>query len=183
MDLFTHVLSAVPEGRMIGIDMQMALQTGIQLFNAVVLFVLLRYILYKPVSAFLQKRADRVKSQMDQAALDMEAADLLKLEYKENLSNIEQERTEILDVAHKSAEKKSKDMVLGAKHEADAARKEAELDILHQQELAYDSLKHHVIELSSAMASKIMAHVVDEAAQDRLFEEALHELEGATWSK
>ena len=183
MDQLIHVLSAAPPGRMIGIDMQMVLQTGIQLFNAVILFVLLRHILYKPVSAFLKKRADRVKAEMDQAVLDMQEADLLKAEYKENLSNIEQERAEILDVAHKSAAQKSKDMVLGAKQEADAARKEAELDILHQQEQAYDSLKHHVIELSSAMAAKIMTHVVDEAAQDRLFEEALHELEGATWPK
>jgi len=168
---------------MLGIDAQMVVQTVIQLFNAALLFLFLFFILYKPVRAFLQKRADKVKTQMERAAHDMAAADLLKAQYKENLSNIESERVEILDTAHRSATQKSKGIVDEARGEAEAARKQAQLDISHQQEQARDALKIHVIELSSAMASKIVSHVLDEAAQDRLFDEALRELEEVTWPR
>ena len=178
-----QILTAVPDGRMIGIDMQMVMQTAIQLLNAIILFAFLFFILYKPVRAFLQKRSDKVQSQLERAAQDMSLADQLKAQYTESLLGIEGERDEILDAAHKSASEKGKDIVEEAKHEAEAARKQAELDILHQQEQVQSALKHHVIELSSAMASKIVSHVMNEATQDLLFAEALRELEDTTWPK
>jgi len=176
-------LSAPPPGHVFGLDAQMLASTIMQILNAVVLFALLFFILYKPVREMLKKRAERIQSQMERAEQDMNEADLLKAQYKENLSHIEEERVEILGAAHKSATQKSKGIVEEAKSEAEAAKKQARLDIMHQEEQARAALKMHVIELSSAMATKIVSHTIDREAQDRLFDEALRELEGATWPR
>ena len=44
-----------------------------------------------------------------------------------------------------------------------------------------DALRLQVISLSSVMAGKILAHEMDQATQDRLFAEALAELENTPW--
>ena len=178
-----QVISAVPEGRVFGLDAQMLASTVMQILNALILFGLLFFILYKPVRKMLQKRAEKIKSQMERAERDMNEADLLRTQYKENLSNIEGERVEILDAAHRSATQKSKGIVDEAKSEAEAAKRQAQQDILHQQAQAHAALKLHVIELSSAMASKIVSHVIDPEVQDKLFEDALRELEDAPWPR
>ena len=178
-----QVLSAVPEGRVFGLDAQMLASTIMQIVNAVVLFGLLFFILYKPVGAVLRKRTENIRSQLERAEQDMNRADLLKAQYTENLSHIEDERAEILDAAHKSAAQKSKSIVDEAKSEAETVKRQAQQDIAHQQEQARESLKLHMIELSSAMASKIVSHVIDREVQDRLFDEALRELEDATWPR
>lgn len=178
-----QVLSAVPEGRLFGLDAQMLANTAIQIVNSLILFGLLFFILYKPVRAILQKRREKIQSQLERAEQDMSQAQSLKVQYTENLSHIEDERTEILDAAQKSAAQKGRDIVEEAKSEADTVKKQAQQDILHQQEQARESLKLHVIELSSAMASKIVSHVIDREVQDRLFDEALRELEDATWPR
>jgi len=178
-----QVLTAVPEGRVFGLDAQMFASTIMQILNAVVLFGLLFFILYKPVRTALQKRTEKIKSQLDRAEQDMSQAESLKAQYAENLSHIEDERLEILDAAQKSAMQKGRDIVDGAKSEADTVKRQAQQVILHQQEQVRDSLRLHVIELSSAMASKIVSHVIDREVQDRLFDEALRELEEATWPK
>jgi len=178
-----QVLSAVPEGRVFGLDAQMLASTVMQIVNAIVLFGLLFFILYKPVRGALQKRTEKIRSQLERAEQDMNQADMLKAQYTENLSHIEGERAEILDAAHKDAAQKSKNIVDEAKSEAATVKRQAQQDIVHQQEQARESLKLHIIELSSAMASKIVSHVIDQEAQDQLFAEALRELEDATWPR
>ena len=178
-----HFLTAVPEGRVFGLDLQTAFEIASQLINASILAGLLFFILYKPVRNFMQKRAERVKAQMDRAAADMATADTLKAQYQENLAGIEGERVEILDSAHRLAAQKSKGIVDESKSEAEAIKKQARLDIQYEQEQVKDALKLHVIALSSAMAAKIVAHAVDPEVQDRLFYEALSELEDAAWPR
>ena len=179
-----YILTAVPPpGRVFGLDMQTFWDIVLQLFNAAVLFALLAFILYRPVRDFMEKRAARVKAQMDRAAADMAKADALKAQYQENLLGIEDERVEILDAAHRRAAQKSKDLMDETRSEAEALKRQAHLDIQQAQAQAQDALKLHVLELSSAMASKIVAHVLDPDMQDRLFDEALSELEGVPWPK
>ena len=62
----------VPEGRVFGLDSQTLISIGIQLFNAILLAVVLGYLLYKPVKEFMQNRTNRIQSQLDDAEATME---------------------------------------------------------------------------------------------------------------
>ena len=181
--MIQFLAAAVPEGRMFGLDEQTLWQFAMQFINTAILAAILYFLLYKPVRKFMQARTERIQAQIDRAEEERQAADGLKARYEESLAEIEQERAEILNAAHQAAAQTSKEMLEESKDRALAIKQQAELDILREQEQAKDAFRLHVIELSSAMAAKIIAHAIDKETQDRLFDEALSELEDAKWPK
>ena len=176
-----QILTAAPDERVFGLDTQMVIHIIAQAINVSLLTVLMVYLLYRPVQNFLRKRSEKIKSQIDQAALDMATADALRSQYKENLAHIEQERTEILDSAQKTAAEKSRKIVQAGQVQAEGAYSQALLDIEKEKARVQDALRLQVIALSSVMAGKIVAHGMDQETQDRLFDEALAELESTPW--
>ena len=177
----SQILTAAPDERVFGLDTQTLAHIVLQGINVTILMVLMVYLLYRPVQNFLRKRSEKIKSQIEQAALDMAAADTLRAQYKDNLANIEQEREEILDTAKKTAAEKSRQIVQAGQVQAEGTYAQALVDIEKEKTRVQDALRLQVIALSSVMAGKILAHEMDQATQDRLFAEALAELENTPW--
>ena len=178
-----QILTAAPAERVFGLDSQTVMHIITQGINVSILTVLLVYLLYKPTQNFLRRRAEKIKAQIDQAQVDMTAADSLRSQYKQSVENIEQERVEILETAHRASEDRRRKILAEGKEQAEQIHAQAMLDIAREQERAQATLKEHVIDLSSVMASKIVTHAMDEKTQDRLFQEALTELEASTWPR
>jgi len=165
------------EGRIFALDQQTLIQIGIQLLNAIVLAVVLTYLLYKPVRKFMQKRADGIQSQLDRAQDDAQAAEKWKAFYEQRLEEIELEREGILEEAQRLAAENTERMLGEAGEEIAAKKERAAAGIQARQERANEELRLQIIETASAMAGKFVATAMDEEAQDRLFGEALAELE------
>jgi len=167
------------EGRIFALDQQTLISIGIQLLNAAFLAAALAFLLYKPVRKFMRARADGIKSQLGRAQDDMEAAEKLKAFYEQKLEEVELERAEILEQARRLAEDTRGRLTAGAELEIAAMRGRAEAEIQLQRARAQEEARQQVIEAATAMAAKIAAVSLDGAAQDRLFEETMAELEGA----
>ena len=170
------MLENMPPGRLFGLDQQTLVQIGIQLFNVSLLAYVLARLLYNPVRNFLSKRADRIKDQLESAGGELVKANELKTQYEQKLRNIELERTEILDAAHRLAIENSKKLLDEAKCEADGVKTRAAMTIELEQQRVKDEMKQVIIEVSSAMAEKFVALTIDKDAHDRLFAEAMNEL-------
>ena len=175
------MLEAIPGGRIFALDQQMFISVGIQLFNACILAAALSFILYRPVSNFIRKRADRVRAQLSHAEEDMSRASELRTRYEKKLEDIELERTEILESARRLAAEKSRRMLDEVEKEAVAVRARVAADIQKERERVNEEMKLYVIELSSIMAGKFLTAAIDSDTQDRLFAEAVAELENAAW--
>ena len=175
------LLSSVPEGRMFALDMQTLGNILIQLFNAILLCAILTFLLYKPVLRFVNNRKARIEGQISQAADDIAKAHDLKAKYEKSLADIQVERNEILESAHKLALEKTNEMLNEAKREATAIKEKASADIQNEREQIGAALRLHIIEVSSAMAGKFVTHSIDDATQSRLFAETLAELEETAW--
>ena len=106
-------------------------------------FVILYFLLYKPVKAFMDKRAAYYQEQADQAAQTTQAAQQLKADYEARLSAADDEIRE---------EKKQaqKDAAAAAQQQLDAARAEAE----------------KIISDAQAMAERSREKIVRQAGQD-----------------
>jgi len=176
-------LSAVPEGRLFGLDLQTLISTAIQLFNVSLLAVVLSWLLYKPVRRFLRGRSEHIAAQFARAELDMEQAAALKVEYETKLEDIELERNRVLDEAYKLAADKSRQIVDDARREAAAVRERSAEEIRKERERVGEEIRQQIIEVASAMAEKFVAHAIDQETQDRLFDEAMAELEGIAWQQ
>lgn len=172
---------SAPEGRVFGLDIQTAISIGIQLLNGIILAVALTFILYKPVKEFMRKRTDRIKNKMDNADATMAKANDLIAEYELKLKNIEKERMELLEAARLKAEEESKRILEEAKKEAYEIKKRSLESVYEDKKRLKEETRLHIIELSSLIAKKYIAQTIDNDTQDRLFEEAIAQLEEAQW--
>jgi len=110
----------------------------ITIINIVILFFILRAILFKPVTKFMAERAKRVQDSISQAERDKSAAKAMLLEYEEKLKQAEAEAREIIKNASEEAERQAKTIIEDGKQEAEniaaAARKQLETE--HQAALS-----------------------------------------------
>ncbi|MDR1869391.1 MAG: ATP synthase F0 subunit B [Treponema sp.] len=110
----------------------------ITIINITVLFLILRKILFKPVTKFMADRANRVQESIDQAEKDRAQAKALLADYEEKLKNADAEAQKILKNMRENAERQSDMIVAEGKKEAAniVAATRKQLDAEYQAALA-----------------------------------------------
>lgn len=171
----------VPEGRVFGLDQQTLISIGIQLLNVCILAAALGFILYKPVQEFLRRRTDKISSQLKEAQEKMDQAEKLKAEYEKKLQEIDSERIKILESVRLAAAERSRHIIEEARWEATEIRRRAHENIIAERERLKEETRLHIIEIASLLAGKFIEHAIDREAQDRLFDEAMAQLEETAW--
>ncbi len=171
----------VPEGRVFGLDSQTLIQIGVQLFNAILLAVVLTFILYKPVKEFMQKRSDKIQGGIDDAATTMAKANDLIASYEAKIEEINKERVEILEAAHQKAKNESKAILDEARAEASEIKSRSMEAAAKDKKRLQEEMRLYVIDLSSVMAGKYIADHIDEDSRARYFEKMMGQLEEASW--
>jgi F-type H+-transporting ATPase subunit b len=161
-------------------DFQMFVDMLPNLLNFIAIAVLLTYLLYKPVRKILQVRADRVEGDMKDAALSKATAEELKTQYEQKVRDIETERAAILEEARVLASEKRDKMLETAKAEAADVKSRAERDIATEKEQIKGAVHQAIIDISTDMAAKLISATIDKAAHEKLFSEAMTELEATT---
>ena len=178
-----NFLAASGEGytRILGLDPQLihdAILLGINIF---ILFFALSYLLFNPVRSMLNKRTERIRTDLDTAAEDKKTAAELKLEYEAKIKEIDKEAEAILAEARRKALKREEEILENAKAESariiDRAGREAELE----KKKALDEMKQEMITIASMMAGKAVAASMDVKIQDELIEKTLKEIGDDTW--
>jgi F-type H+-transporting ATPase subunit b len=104
----------------------------ITLINITVLFFILRAILFKPVTEFMEGRARRVQDSLDRAEKEKAEARELLAKYEARLKNIEAEAASIIREAREKAGREAQRIIDNGKAEAAAflinARKQDEAE-------------------------------------------------------
>ena len=90
----------------------------ITIINIIVLFFILRLILFKPVTKFMAERAKGVKDSIDSAEKNKALARETLSQYEDRLKNVEAEARIILEAARKDAESQSKRIIADGRREA-----------------------------------------------------------------
>lgn len=172
---------AVPEGRLFGLDTQTLISIGIQLFNGILLAVILGFILYIPVKEFMQKRSDRIQSKIDESDTTMNKANELIVEYDAKIKEINKERLEILENARTEASDEMKIILEQAKKEAIEIKNRSLDSVLAEKKRLQEETRLHIIDLASVMAEKYISQTIDDETQDKIYEETLAQLEETQW--
>lgn len=153
----------------------------IQIINALVLFGALAYILFKPVTEFMEKRAASIKSTIDAAESNTRETDKLKAEYEEQLKDIRNERTAIIEEATKRAEARGNEIVVAAQEEANKIKEKAKLDIEREKKKMMDELKGQISGLAIAAASKVIEKDLDEATHHNMIQQFVDKAGETQW--
>ncbi len=127
-----------------------------QICNLLILFLLIKKFLFKPVQRILDARKAEVDKIYADARETQEAADKDKQLYEEKLGNAETEADAILESAAKKAEQSSELMLTEASEKANAMLRKAEADIAQERKKAVNEIKNEISDLSVSIAGKVI---------------------------
>lgn len=167
--------------RLFAFDAQFIQDAIIMAINLFILFFALSYLVFNPVRNVMNKRRERIASDLSTAKQEKEDAIALKQDYEAKLTNINQEAEEILSAARKKALKQEEEILARAKAEAAVVMARANTEIELEKKKAVDGMKQEMITIASMMAGKVVSASMNTEIQDKLVEETLSEMGDGTW--
>jgi F-type H+-transporting ATPase subunit b len=143
--------------------------------NFIVLLVLLRLFLYKPVMKVLDERAQRTKEAMDLAEATKKEFEQAKGEVQKQIEKGRQEGqaiiTQAMQVGERLKEESRQEAAKQAQGMIDRARSELEAE----RDKIVGDLRHEFVDISIAAAEKVIKETLDKEKHRKLIEETLQE--------
>lgn len=124
--------------------------------NLIVLYIVLRKILFKPVTEFMENRTKSIKNSIEDAdKLKAEALEM-KRSYESQLSGAKAEGERLLDEARLRAGKEHDRIIAQSQQEAEAMLTRARDEIENQRAQMLKEIRGQVAGLALAAASKVI---------------------------
>lgn len=149
----------------------------ISLANLVIIFLLLKKLLFKPVKKTLAARQAQVDKIYDDAAAAKQTAEADRAEYEQKLADVKSEAEEILTDARERADRMSEEIIGDAKDKAQAKLERAEEEIAQEKKKAMTELKDDVSALSVDIAEKLLGREIDEKDHAELINKFISEVD------
>lgn len=136
-------------------------QIIISLLNLLILFLIIKKFLFKPVQKMLANRQEELNNKYKAADDAVKRANMDEQYWKEKKERVEAEADSIIQSATDTAKKRSEKIVDEAKEKAEgivrSARTEAELEL----EKAEDTIKREIVDVSAQLAQKILSREIN----------------------
>lgn len=137
-------------------------QIVVSLINLVLLFLIVKRFLYKPVKKMLENRQNEVDKRYSDAEKANNEALENKKNYEEKLSAASVEADGIIQSAVDTAKAREKEIVSDAKLKAEGIILKAENDAKLAMLKAEDSIKQEIIDVSTVLAEKMLEREISE---------------------
>ena len=136
-------------------------QIVVSLLNLVILFLIIKKFLYKPVKNMLKNRQDKLDEMNNQAESYLDEAEKTKLKLEEELNNAESKADEILNEATAHAERRKEKIVTEARDEAESIIRQAKNQAELEKKKAADGIKREIVEVSGALTEKLLEREIN----------------------
>ncbi|MEA4940739.1 MAG: F0F1 ATP synthase subunit B [Christensenella sp.] len=140
------------------------------ILNVVVLFLLLRTFLYKPVRKFMQDREAKFAREREQIDASRTAADSLKAQYELSMKNAKLEAEKLAEAKLNSAEHEAEDLRKKAKQDAQVLLTDAMAQAVTERDGLLSELKSQTAELAVDIAEKILEREVKPEDHQRVID-------------
>lgn len=152
-------------------------QMLISLANLLILFLILKHFLFRPVQSILAKRGEEISRLYTDAETAKSEAEGARAEYSERLSGADAEAEEILRRAEAKASERGEEIVAEARDEAEVLLRRAEREIAQEKKKAINEIKNDISELSLEIAEQIVAREIRPEDHTALVDRLIGELE------
>lgn len=143
--------------------------------NILVLFVLLKIFLFKPVTEIMEKRKAMIQQDLDDAKKAKDDAEQMKGEYEDTLNTAKNQATDIVKDAKTRAEVEYNSIIEQGNKDAAAIMANADKTIAQEKERAIKQSKAEMADLAISMASKLVEKNVDATTNKKLIDDFLSE--------
>ena len=148
------------------------------IINILILAVLLRIFLWKPVMSMIEKRQEIIQNDLDEAARKNREAEAARAEYEASLTGARQESSALVEQAKVQAGARYDAILAQANAEAEAIRKKARDDALAEKAQMINEARTELADLAILAAARLMGGTVDEETDRRILDQWLQEMEG-----
>lgn len=141
------------------------------------LMILLRFVAWKPLLGALESREQAIKGDLDQARKERDDASKLLDEHRALIDQARRERAEAVEAGRKDAERLKEEILAEGRKQRDQLLQQAEAQTAAQVRQAKAELRATTADLALEVAGKLLGRNLDDAAQRKLVEEHLAELD------
>lgn len=139
----------------------------------VLLLILLRAFVYKPILAAMQKRRETITKQIGDADELKGEAEKLQAEAQQLVESARDEAKQVLANARREADEQAKKIVEQAQREASYRQKAAIEEIAHERDEALAAIRGQVADLVVLAAGKVIERSLTDEDQHRYVEEIM----------
>ena len=144
-----------------------------QLINFVVLFLILKRLLYRPVKEIMEKRRAAVRKILEDAEKTKQEASSLKEEYEKKKTEIDGLRDDVFDKAEEEAETLRKEILRKAEEEAKVILQKERVRLDFEKKKIESQLKENIVDTSLSFASSILSDLSDVNLHNRILEKLM----------
>ena len=160
-------------GEFLNIDLFTALFT---LINTIILFLVLKKFLFKPVMKVIDDRQKEIDDMYSQANAARESAQTMETEYRQKLEAAEQTSERMVREAVRRGQDREEEILRQANAEADAIRTKAAADVAQEKKKAINEAKNEISAIAVAIAGKVVERELDEQGQAGLVDSFIDQL-------
>lgn len=146
-----------------------------------ILYLLLKKLLYKPVSRFMKKRSDLIQAEIDDAKSMKEEAKFIKENQEKIINEAHMESKRIIEDAKKISDEIKDNIILEAKKEAKEIIRKAEKEAEKQKAEALEDMKNQSVDLAVLIASKVMEEQLNVDKQNLLIDKFVDQVGASQW--
>ena len=136
-------------------------QILISLLNLLILFLLFKKFLFKPVNNMLAKRQSEIDAIYDEADEAKRLAEEDKSLWNEKIGTVKAETDEMIKKAQDSAKHQGETIVSKAKEQADGIIRQAQTQAELEMQKAQEGIKKEIVEVSTALANKLLEREIN----------------------
>ncbi len=133
----------------------------VSLLNLLILFLLIKKFLFKPVNNMLAKRQSEIDERYNAADEAKRLAEEDRLMWDEKIGTVKAETDEMMKKAQDSAKRQSESIVSKAKEQADGIIRQAETQAQLEMKKAEEGIKQEIVEVSTALANKLLEREIN----------------------
>jgi F-type H+-transporting ATPase subunit b len=136
--------------------------------NILILYLILRKILFKPVTKHMDDRSQKIQDALDMAEDAKKQVAAMKVEYDEKLKQSKEEGAKILEDYKKRADKEYDSIIAKAKQESNIIMENAKADLEVEKEQLVASMKKEMADLVLSASEKVIKENLDNDANRKI---------------
>ena len=142
-----------------------------QILNLLLLMVLFKKYLFKPVMEILEKRQAEIEGHYQEAQQAETDAKAMKADYESKMAGARQEADRVIKTATESANAMSANIVEDARTQADQLKRRAQTEIDLERRRAFDEVKGELSGIALDIASQVIEREVNEKDHEAFIDE------------
>lgn len=148
----------------------------ISLCNLLIIFLVVKKFLFKPVQKMLDARREKIDGDYAEAHKAMTEANAARAEYEQKLENAHGIADGIIKDATGNANRRADEIVAEAKQKANVIIKHAEADAQLELKKAEGAIRHEIADVSLTLSEKLLEREINQDDHKQLIDSFIENL-------